>query len=94
MTYRSLFLVCYDVCDPRRLRQVHKFLLGYKVAGQKSLCECWLTPAELREVRHTLVELIDPAADRAHLFQLDPRMAPELFGQAASKPPETAFMVM
>jgi CRISPR-associated protein Cas2 len=34
-----------------RLRRVHKYLIGYKVGGQKSFFECWLTAAELRDVR-------------------------------------------
>lgn len=51
---RCLYLVCYDIANPRRLRQVHKFLLGYKVGGQKSFFECWLTSAELKELRKKL----------------------------------------
>lgn len=94
MSYRSLYLVCYDVCDPRRLRHVHKFLLGYKVGGQKSFFECWLTPPELNVVRRTLAELIDPNEDRVHVFQLNPRMAPDLFGLAESVPLEAPFMVV
>lgn len=90
---RSLFLVCYDVSCPRRLRRVHHYLLGYKVGGQKSFFECWLTPAELREVRHTLEELVDPSQDRAHIFQLDPRMKSEGLGQA-TQPVTDVFMIV
>lgn len=90
---RSLYLICYDVCNPRRLYRVRKYLLAYKVGGQKSFFECWLTPAELREVRATLNELLDLSEDRAHIFQLDPRMKCDLLGQAT--PPVTdVFMIL
>ena len=90
---RTLFLVCYDISCAKRLYRVHRFLLGYKVGGQKSFYECWLTPAELRDVRRTLEALIDPTADRAHIFQLDPRMKNERLGVAI--PPATAvFMII
>lgn len=90
---RTLFLVCYDVSCPRRLYRVHKYLLGYKVGGQKSFYECWLTPAELREVRETLAELIDPVEDRVHLFQLDPRMKSEGLG-LATLPVLSVFLIV
>jgi CRISPR-associated protein Cas2 len=90
---RTLFLVCYDVSCAKRLYRVHKFLLGYKVGGQKSFFECWLTPAELREVRRTLAELIDPTEDRAHIFQLDPRMKSEGLG-VATQPVTDVFMIV
>lgn len=90
---RTLFLVCYDISCPRRLYRVHTFLLGYKVGGQKSFFECWLTPAELREVRRTLEKLIDTTADRAHIFQLDPRMKNEGLG-LATQPVTTFFMIV
>lgn len=81
---RTLYLVCYDVSCPRRLRRVHKFLLGYRVGGQKSFFECWLTAAELRAARSMLAQLIDPAEDRVHIFQLDPRMACARLGRATA----------
>lgn len=90
---RNLFLVCYDICSPKRLYRVHKYLLGYRVGGQKSFFECWLTPAELREVRRTLERLLEPAEDRAHIFQLDPRMKSEGLG-VATQPVTDVFLIV
>ena len=89
---RTLFLVCYDISCPKRLDRVHRFLLGFKVGGQKSFFECWLTAAELRDVRRTLGELINPTEDRAHIFQLDPRMQNQGLGLA--KQPATAVFLI
>ena len=45
---RTLYLVAYDVCEPRRLARVGRYFKSYRVAGQKSVPEIWITPAELR----------------------------------------------
>lgn len=90
---RVLYLICYDVSSPRRLYRVRKYLLGFRVGGQKSFFECWLTPAELREVRCTLSSLLDLAEDRAHIFQLDPRMKCNLLG-LATQPACNVFMII
>lgn len=90
---RTLYLVCYDVASPRRLNRVHRFLQGYRVGGQKSFFECWLSPAELRDVRRGLTERLVPAEDRAHIFQLDPRQHPACLG-AAVPPLDGAFMIL
>lgn len=90
---RTLYLVCYDVCDPGRLYRVRKYLTGYKVGGQKSFFECWLTPAELVEVCRTLAGLLDLEEDRAHVFQLDPRMKRDLIGLAC-RPVLDIFMIV
>ncbi|MDR2507131.1 MAG: CRISPR-associated endonuclease Cas2 [Candidatus Accumulibacter sp.] len=83
---RSLYLVCYDIADPRRLHRVHKFLMGYKAGGQKSFFECWLTAGELAQVRLGLLERMSVDEDRAHIFQLDPRQQIQRFGVAAPVP--------
>lgn len=90
---RSLYLVAYDVACPRRLAKVHRFLLGWKVGGQKSFYECWLTPAELRELREGLAQLVDAGEDRVHVFQLDPRMSPRFFGVARAVSPQLFLVV-
>lgn len=94
MSYRTLYLICYDICDPRRLQRTHHYLQGYRVGGQKSFFECWLTPPELKEVHRSLQQMIDAVEDRIHIFQLDPRMNVECHGTASSKPLGTPFMIL
>lgn len=94
-TLHTLYLVCYDVSCPKRLYRVHRYLLGFKVGGQKSFFECWFTPAELRAAQRELATLIDPVEDRVHIFQLDPRMAMEGLGIAVPPAPTSSpFMVL
>jgi len=81
---RDLYLVAYDICCPRRLHKVSRYLAGYKVGGQKSVYEIWATPAELGRIRADLAELMDAAEDRVHILVLDPRMQPRLFGCAST----------
>ncbi len=79
---RTLFLLAYDVRDPSRLRRVHNYLIGYRVDGQKSVFEIWVTAAELRKIQSDLLSLIDPDNDRLHIIALDPRLEPVCVGQA------------
>lgn len=79
---RTLYLIAYDIAEPHRLAQVHKLLNGWKVSGQKSFYECWMTAAERIQVMNTLAGLIEADEDRVHLFQLDPRMEPRCYGVA------------
>ena len=76
---RTLYLVAYDVCNPRRLARVTRYFQAYRVAGQKSVPEIWVTPAELQHIRADMDQLIDPTAD--------PRMKPRCIGQAQSFQP-------
>lgn len=79
---RTLYLVCYDIADPRRLARVRRFLTDYKTGGQKSFFECWLTATERAQLQARLADLIEPLHDKVHLFQLDPRQAVDCLGLA------------
>lgn len=81
---RSLYLVIYDVSCPRRLRAVGRMVKAHKVAGQKSLAECWLSPGERDRLLRSLQAAIAPDGDRLHVFRLDPRQDPRLFGIAGT----------
>lgn len=81
---RTLHLIAYDVCDPKRLHRVCRYLTGYKVGGQKSVFEVWVTPGELRQIERQLEMLMKPEEDRLHILALDPRMKPRCLGQGNS----------
>lgn len=91
---RTLYLVAYDIADHRRLARVHRYLLGWKIGGQKSFYECWLTRAELVQVMGELAELIDPVEDRIHIFQLDERMPPKCYGIARHATRNSAILIL
>ena len=81
---RTLYLVAYDICEPRRLVRLTRYFNSYRVAGQKSVPEIWITPAELGHIRADLSWLLDAATDRLQLIALDPRMKRYCLGQAAT----------
>lgn len=81
---RSLYLVAYDVCNPRRLARVTRYFHSYRVAGQKSVPEIWVTSAELAHIQADLRRLLQEGEDRLQLIALDPRMTPRCMGQAES----------
>ena len=56
-------LVCYDVRDPKRLRQCAKKLEGTGTRLQCSVFRCRLTPADLRRLQWELTQLLEPEDD-------------------------------
>lgn len=79
---RTLYLVAYDVCEPRRLAGVTRYFHSYRVAGQKSVPEIWVTPGELAAIAADLRQMLDAEVDRLQMVALDPRMKPRCMGQA------------
>jgi CRISPR-associated protein Cas2 len=87
---RSLFLIAYDVCEPKRLTRVREVLKAYSTGGQKSVYECWCTPAELTAVINEVQGLIRPEEDRVHVIRMDGRSRTHTLGIAVP-PADPAF---
>lgn len=87
---RSFYIIAYDISDEDRLNRVRHYLKGYSTGGQKSVFECFLTPAEVREVMRELRRLIEPAEDRVHLFIMDARSRTHTLG-VAIQPKDPAY---
>ncbi|RME64150.1 MAG: CRISPR-associated endonuclease Cas2 [Nitrospirae bacterium] len=69
--HRTLYIIAYDITEPKRLQRVRYFLKGYSTGGQKSVYECFLTEGQLRYVLSVLNRLIYEEEDRVHVFKLE-----------------------
>ncbi len=69
---RSSYLVCYDICDDKRLRKVHQLMRGYGDHLQYSVFECQLTPTDLVRLKTELGALIHHVEDQVLFVDLGP----------------------
>ena len=68
---RNLYIVAYDIADPKRLRKVHQVVKQYATGGQKSAFECFLSNGERVELIKQGCSLIDPKVDRFALIPVN-----------------------
>ncbi len=69
---RSTYIVTYDICDAKRLRQVFRTMRNWGNHLQYSVFECQLTPQELVQLRAELTEVIHHNDDQVLLINLGP----------------------
>jgi CRISPR-associated protein Cas2 len=69
---RTTYLVCYDICDDKRLRQVFRTCKDYGNHLQYSVFECDLNPAEKAELEAALSAIINHAEDQVLFVSLGP----------------------
>jgi CRISPR-associated protein Cas2 len=67
---RSSYLVCYDICDDKRLRQVFQVMRGFGDHLQYSVFECQLTPTDLVRLRTQLAGIIHHEEDQVLFVNL------------------------
>jgi CRISPR-associated protein Cas2 len=94
----AVYLVCYDIADPKRLRQVHKATEDRGVRLQYSVYQCELTPLQLSVLQADLLELIAPAEDQVLLVHLGPNNGStygkiEALGRAYRPPEHRAYVL-
>ena len=73
-----MVLVTYDVntetaAGRKRLRKVAKQCEDYGQRVQNSVFECLINPAQLKQLKHLLTELIDPEKDSLRFYYLGNR---------------------
>jgi CRISPR-associated protein Cas2 len=69
---RTSYLVCYDICDDKRLRRVFKTMRGYGDHLQYSVFECQLTTTDMVRLRAELSEIIHHTLDQVLFVNLGP----------------------
>ena len=69
---RTTFLVCYDIANDKRLRQVFKTCCNFGDHQQYSIFECDLNPSEKIELAKALGEIINHDEDQVLFVALGP----------------------
>ena len=73
MPQRQLHIAAYDISSDERLRDALKILKSYASGRQKSVFECFLTPAEHADLLARVRGVLSATEDRFLLIRLDPR---------------------
>jgi len=66
-----LYLIAYDIADPRRLQRISEICQDYGTRVQYSLFECWLEDAHFQQLWEKLGHTIEPKKDRIVAYTLD-----------------------
>lgn len=69
---RRLYLVTYDICEPRRLRKVFKTMQGFGEHLQLSVFQCDLTAIDRLELQSELQSIINRDEDKVLIIDLGP----------------------
>ena len=80
-TQRALYLVCYDITQPRRLTAARRLSQAYCTGGQKSVHELLMSHFERDELLQKMRALLEPAQDRLMLIRLDARNSVHMLGK-------------
>jgi CRISPR-associated protein Cas2 len=68
----NLYIVAYDISDPRRWRRVFRLMNGYGEWVQLSVFQCRLSRRRRIELKFALGEIIDHAEDHIVILDLGP----------------------
>jgi len=69
---RRLYIVAYDISDPKRLRRVFRTLKGYGEHLQLSVFRCDLTQSQRLRLAAKLGQTIEHAEDQVMFVDLGP----------------------
>ena len=63
-------LVTYDITDPKRLTQLHKFLKEFGLNTQKSVFECPIDDIALKRIRAYCRDNLDLLTDSVRIYKI------------------------
>lgn len=69
---RTIYLVCYDISNDKRLRKVFQLMRGYGDHLQYSVFECALSPPDFVRLRGELAAIIHHDEDQVLFVALGP----------------------
>lgn len=72
MNGRTVYLVCYDISDPRRLRKIYRLMRGFGEHWQYSVFRCELSEARKVQLLSRVDEIINHQEDQVLVAPLGP----------------------
>ena len=97
MAKERLYVVTYDIADPKRWRRVFKAMKGYGRWLQLSVFQCRLTARRRAEMTARIDRLIQPTEDHVLVLDLGPAeqvdLRVESLGKSYEKPGRAATIV-
>lgn len=69
---RSVFVISYDICEPKRWRKVYRAMCGHGDPLQYSVFRCELSAVELQKLKDTLWPILKLTEDRVMIVDLGP----------------------
>ncbi|NPV72065.1 MAG: CRISPR-associated endonuclease Cas2 [Firmicutes bacterium] len=69
---RHSYIVSYDICDPKRLRRMHKKMLGFGDRLQLSVFKCDLNDRERVLLEGAVLEIMNQKEDLLMIVDLGP----------------------
>lgn len=79
------YAVCFDICDPERLRRVSNEMENFGTRVQRSLFECHLEDRELDKLKGRIAEWVDEAEDQVRYYPLCPKDVLDIFIDGTGK---------
>lgn len=89
MAKERLYVVTYDISDPKRWRKIFRLLKGFGHWMQFSVFQCRLTARRKSEMMAELTHLINTAEDHVLVIDLGPADKIEVKIESLGKPYET-----
>ena len=63
-----LYIVCYDIADPKRLYRVARVCEAFGLRLQDSVYQCWLQPGQLSDLTAKLKVQMDLERDTVRVY--------------------------
>ena len=82
MSGTRLYLLAYDIADPRRLARIARVVSREALRIQYSVYVAEHSPSQLRDLVAILREAIDPRADDVRIYPLPARLNAVWYGRA------------
>jgi len=65
-----IYMICYDITDPKRLRKTAKILEDFGIRVQYSFFQCEMRKEKLEELKRNILDVIDLETDNFFIYPL------------------------